>query len=137
MEEHAQAARGEALPQHLLAEALDHFLEGSSLKKGAIKGYRFNARIIVRLLGHHSLHEINRRVLANFVATRKRTGVADVTIRRDLAVLSSVFTMAICWGWADTSPVTAFSKKTLKLGRPRTRFLARDELTLPPVCPRS
>lgn len=127
MEEHAQAARGEVLPRHLLTEAMDRFLDESSLKKKTIEGYRFNVRTLARLLGDLHLDEISRRSLAEFVAVRKRTGVTDATIRRDLAVLGSVFTTAIRWGWADTSPVTAFNKRALKLSRPRTRFLTREE----------
>lgn len=127
MEERAQAARGEVRPRHLLTEAIDRFLDESALKKGTIEGYRFNARTLTRLLGDRHLDEIDRRSLAEFVAIRKRTGVTDATIRRDLAVLGSVFTTAIRWGWADTSPVTAFNKRALKMSRPRTRFLTREE----------
>jgi integrase len=127
MEEHAQAARGEVQPRHLLTEAMDRFLDESALKKGTIEGYRFNARTLTRLLGDRHLDEIDRRSLAEFVAIRKRTGVTDATIRRDLAVLGSVFTTAIRWGWADTSPVTGFNKRALKMSRPRTRFLTREE----------
>lgn len=127
MEEHAQAARGEVRPRHLLTDAMDRFLDESALKKGTIDGYRFNVRTLTRLLGDLHLDEISRRALAEFVTIRKRTGVTDATIRRDLAVLGSVFTTAIRWGWVDTSPVTAFNKRSLKLSRPRTRFLSREE----------
>ena len=48
-------------------------------------------------------------------------------VRRDLAFLSSLFSAAIRWEWADTNPVTAAGKRSLKEARPRTRFLTRDE----------
>jgi len=35
--------------------------------------------------------------------------------------------MAVRWAWTDTNPVTAFSKRTLKESRPRTRFITREE----------
>jgi integrase len=80
-----------------------------------------------RFFGHLHLDEITRRTLPEFVSTRKRSGVTDATIRRDLAFLSSVFSMANRWGWVDTNPVTALNKKSLKESRPRTRFITREE----------
>lgn len=127
LEEYGQASRGEAVARHQLTEATDRFFEEVRLKASTVETYRFTNRTISRLLGHLHLDEINRRTLSEFVAARKRTGVTDATIRRDLAYLGSVFTMAVRWGWADTSPVTAFNKKGLKDSRPRTRFLTRDE----------
>lgn len=127
MEEHAQATHGDVLPRHLLTEAMGRFFEETSLRVGTVETYRFTSKVCARLLGHLHLDEINRRALAEFVATRKRTGVTDATIRRDLAFLGSVFTAAIRWGWADTSPVTQFNKKALKESSPRTRFLTREE----------
>jgi integrase/recombinase XerD len=129
LEEHAQKARGEALPRHLLTEAMDRFFEEASLKPRTLESYRFTSNICSRLLGHLHLDEITRRLLSEFVGTRKRTGVTDATIRRDLAFLSSVFSMAARWGWVDTNPVTTFSKRTLKESRPRTRFITRDEFS--------
>lgn len=127
MEEHAQAARGEVRPRHLLTEAIDRFFEEARLKAGTIETYRYNGRTLNRILGPLHLDEINRRAVAEFITSRKRTGVADATIRRDLAFLGSVFTMAERWGWVDTSPVTKAVKKALKESRPRTRYLTRNE----------
>jgi integrase/recombinase XerD len=130
MEEYAQKTRGEVLPRHLLTEAMERFFEEASLKARTLESYRFTSNICARLLGDLHLDEITRRVLSDFVSTRKRTGVTDATVRRDLAFLSSVFSMAARWGWVDTNPVTTFSKKTLKESRPRTRFITREEFAL-------
>ncbi|MCJ2124560.1 tyrosine-type recombinase/integrase, partial [Methylobacterium sp. J-077] len=127
MEEHTQATRGEPVVRHLITDAMERFFEETTLKAGTVETYRYNSRVLTRLLGHLHLDEIDRRALADFVATRKRTGVTDATIRRDLALIGSIFTAAIRWGWADTSPVTRFNKKTLRESSPRTRFLAREE----------
>lgn len=129
IEEHAQAVRGETREKHLLSQAFERFFDECTLKPGTIDTYRYNSRTCGRLLGHLHLDEVNRRVLADLVAARKRTGVSDATIRRDLAFLSSVFTMAIRWDWIEASPVTAFNKNTLKESRARTRFLSREEFT--------
>ncbi len=113
--------------RYLLTEAIEAFFQGSSLKASTLETYRFNSRVVIRLLGHLHLDEFNRKVLGDFTATRKRTGVTDATVRRDLSFLGSVFTAAVRRGWADTSPVTAFDKRALKESRPRIRFLSRDE----------
>lgn len=126
LDEHAQQARGDR-PRHLLTEAMERYFEEATLKPGTLETYRFNSRTVTRLLGHLHLDEIDRRALAEFIATRKRTGVTDATIRRDLAFVGSVFSMANRWGWVDTSPVTKLNKRGLKESSPRTRFLSRDE----------
>ncbi len=127
MEEHAQTTRGEPAARHLLTETMERFFEETTLRAGTVETYRYNSRVLTRLLGHLYLDEIDRRALAEFVTSRKRTGVTDATIRRDLALIGSIFTAAIRWSWADTSPVTRFNKKALKESSARTRFLTREE----------
>ncbi|MCX8254505.1 Site-specific recombinase XerD [Beijerinckiaceae bacterium RH AL1] len=126
IEEH-RSSKGKVEQRHLLTAAIDAFFETSSLKASTLTTYRFQSRVVVRLMGHLHLDEIDRKALGEFVATRKRTGVTDATIRRDLAFLGSVFTAAIRRGWVDTSPVTAFGKRALKESRPRIRFVSREE----------
>jgi integrase/recombinase XerD len=128
LEEYAQKSRGENdAPRRLLPEAMERFFEEATLKPRTLESYRFNSKVCARLMGHLHLDEISRRTLSEFVSTRKRSGVTDATIRRDLAFLSSVFSMASRWGWVDTNPVTALNKKSLKESRPRTRFITREE----------
>ena len=113
--------------RYLLTEAIEAFFEQSSLKASTLETYEFNSASCIRLLGHLHLDEFNRKVLGDFIAVRKRTGVTDATVRRDLAFLGSVFTAAIRRGWVDTSPVTALDKRALKESRPRIRFISREE----------
>jgi integrase len=127
LEEYASKARGQAAPRHLLTEAIERYFEECSLKPRTIESYRFTSNLCARLVGHLYVDEINRRTLSEFVAARKRTGVTDATVRRDLSFLGSVLSAANRWGWVDTSPVTNFNKRSLKESRPRTRFLSRAE----------
>ncbi|WP_244477385.1 site-specific integrase, partial [Methylobacterium sp. Leaf125] len=106
---------------------MDRFFEETSLRAGTIETYRYTSRVVSRLIGHLHLDEIDKRNLAGFISTRKRTSVTDATIKRDLAFVGSIFTAAKQWGWADTSPVTALDTKALKESRPRTRFLTRED----------
>ena len=118
---------GKTVQRYHLTEAVATFFEGSSLKTSTLETYRFISRAVLRLLGHLHLDEIDRKTLGEFISTRKRTGVTDATIRRDLSFLGSVFTAAIRRGWVETSPITALNKRALKESRPRIRFLTRDE----------
>ena len=88
-----------------------------------------NARQWERLFPAARLRDIDRAAIAHFITMRKDQGVTDTTIRRDLAFLGTVFTMAMSWEWAEANPVTALSKKFLKESPPRTRFLTRAEFT--------
>ena len=65
--------------------------------------------------------------MGEHVTKRKQAGVSDTTIRRDLAFVSSMCSLAVRWGWLDTNPATTFGKRTLKEARPRTRFLTHAE----------
>ena len=126
IEEH-RTGGADAVQRYRVTEAIDAFFEGSSLKASTLETYRFNSRVVICLLGHLHIDEVDRKTLGEFVATRKRTGVTDATIRRDLSFLGSVFTAAIRRGWVETSPITALNKRALKESRPRIRFLTRDE----------
>lgn len=126
MAEYAAKARGDR-PRHLYPEALERFLVEASIKPKTKACYESSDRACRPTFGHRHIDEIDRKTIAEFVSARKLTGVSDTTIRRDLAFLSSMCSMAIRWAWLDTNPVTAFNKRTLKESRPRTRFLTHAE----------
>ena len=124
--EYAAKARGDR-PRHLYDEATGRFLREASIRPKTRACYSSSARACRPTFAGRHLDEIDRRLLGEFVSARKRSGVSDATVRRDLAFLSSMCAMAVRWGWLDTNPVTAFNKRTLKEARPRTRFLTRAE----------
>ena len=126
MEEHAAEARDER-PRYTYAEAVERFFAEASIKPRTKATYQSNDRACRPTLGSLRLADINRRALADHISARKQAGVTDATIRRDLAFLSSLFSMAMRWEWVDTNPVTAVGKRSLKESRPRTRFLTRAE----------
>lgn len=82
------------------------------------------------------LQDISRAGLTKFVAARRRAGVTDSTIRRDLACLSSVFTIAADYELCDANPVLSFMRnkkraKQLVEADARTRHLSHlEELNL-------
>jgi integrase/recombinase XerD len=79
-----------------------------------------------------SLQAISKADLAQFVADRRKGGVSDGTIRRDLACLSSVFTIAADWELIESNPISAFMKtqkrrKRLNDAEPSKRYLSHEE----------
>ncbi len=126
MDEHAAEARAEE-PGFTYADAVERFFSEAALKPRTKDTYRSNDRACRATFGSLRLSEIGRKTLADHISLRKRAGVTDATIRRDLAFLSSMFSMAVRWDWIDINPVTAVGKRSLKEARPRTRFLTRAE----------
>lgn len=120
-------ARVSKIRRYSLHEAIERFFREATVKKGTRRTYRSNAKNWMMNFPRLHLDEVNRSVLARFVSARKDKGVTDTTIRRDIAFLGTVFSMAMSWGWVETNPVTALSKKFLKESPPRTRFLTRRE----------
>jgi integrase/recombinase XerD len=125
--EYATKARGDR-PRHRYEDAVERFLSEATIKPGTRVAYRCCHTAFRPVAQDRYLDEIDRRVLGDFISRRKQAGMTDATIRRDLAFLSSLCTMAVRWGWLGTNPVTAFNKRALKASRPRTRFLTPAEL---------
>ena len=124
--EHAAKARGDRT-RHRYEETVEQFLAEASIRPKTRACYTSSDRACRPTFESRYIDEIDRRSLGEFVSKRKQSGVSDTTVRRDLAFLSSMCAMAVRWGWLDTNPVTAFSKRTLKEARPRTRFLSSAE----------
>lgn len=126
LDEAATKSRGDN-PRHRYSEALERYFAEASIKPKTSRCYMSSSRALGPTFEPLNLDEINRRTIADFVSVRKRSGVSDTSIRRDLAFLSSLCAMAVRWSWLDTNPVTAFNKRALKESRPRTRFLRPKE----------
>ncbi|MER2263596.1 tyrosine-type recombinase/integrase [Methylobacterium oxalidis] len=126
LDEAATKARGDA-PRHSFNEAVERYFVEASLKPKTRHCYGSSSRALKPSFEPLFLDQIGRRAIADFVSSRKKDGVSDTSIRRDLAFLSSLCAMAIRWGWLEANPVTAYNKKALKEARPRTRFLQPAE----------
>lgn len=124
--EFAGKARGDR-PRCRYEEGVARFLAEASIRAKTRACYMSSSRAWATALSGRYLDEIDRKVIAEFVSARKRQGISDTTIRRDLAFASSMCTMAVRWGYLDTNAVAAFSKRGLKEARPRNRFLTRGE----------
>ena len=99
------------------------------LRPASIKRYRTSIRQLHPFFGEMDVNQISRDDLKRFVRERKAQGRSDMTVRRDLACLSSAITTAMNYleGAPEFNVVTNFSKRHLKES-PRERFLTRGEV---------
>lgn len=97
------------------------------IKETSARRYRASARNLIPHFRGMAIDAIGRGAIADFVSYRRREGVTDATIRRDLACLSSALSCAVQWGWAEHNVVKAVGKRGLRESRPRVRWLRPAE----------
>jgi integrase len=76
------------------------------------------------------LDQIKSAKLGEYEKYRLAQGVTSATVRRDLACLSSIFSRAEEWEWANHNPVKPYlrgRKAYLPDAEPRKRYLTHDE----------
>jgi len=119
-------------PRRKFEDAVRKFSE-EHMPTLAERGAERYASSIIHLLDHFRglyLDQITSGRLSEFERARAKT-VQSPTIRRDLACLSSIFTSAEEWEWADRNPVRPYlrgrKKRGLTENEPRSRFLSHDE----------
>lgn len=126
MVEYASLSRGD-LPRRTFEQGTERFFIEISVKENTYARYRTNERSLMPFFKGVHFDDITRERIGAYVTARKQQGVTDTTVRRDLAFFSSLCSMAIRWGWLNTNPIQNYDKRSLKEGKPRTRFLSQDE----------
>lgn len=129
-EQHNRIARGGGA-RRSYREAMERFIveHHPSLRPRAAQRYLVSARALHPHFADLYLDQIGKAQLGDYIADRRQYGVADATIRRDLACLSSMFSLAMSWDWADRNPVRTLNRRQVKEAAPRTRYLTTDEYT--------
>lgn len=89
---------------------------------GTVNTYANALEQIAPWLAGKYLDEINGKLVADIVKGRRKDGVTDATIKRNLGALSSVINYAIDEGWGESNPILP------RLKRIRER---RDPIVLP------
>ncbi len=124
---------------HTVREAIDKFTDEHmpTLRPKAIRRYMVSAKWLLAYFVDLKLTEVTSKVLYEFEKWRRKMRhrgrrIAPVTIKRDLALLSSVFSEAETWEWIRYNPVKAYirgrnSKGALMEGEPRQRYLSHEE----------
>ncbi|GIK47968.1 MAG: hypothetical protein BroJett013_06650 [Alphaproteobacteria bacterium] len=64
-------------------------------------------------LGALRMHEITRRKIGEYVASRVDAGVTHATIKRDLTALSGLMRYCVARGWRDDNPAREWDRSTI------------------------
>lgn len=131
---------GRGLGEHTVREAADRFVDEHmiTLKVRAADRYFTSLAHLLPHFGEMRLRDVSRRDLYDFEQMRRRQParyagrVSPVTIKRDLACLSSIFSCAETWEWVSSNPVKPYIRGRRQQGQivesaPRTRYLSHDE----------
>ncbi len=121
-------------------EAAEKFIDEHfpNLKPQAIRRYRTSLRWIIPHFGHMRLTELSSKDLSAFetmrrkMRTREGSRVSAITIKRDLALLSSIYSSCQEWEWVQNNPVLPYLRGRHKKGimvenDGRDRYLDHDE----------
>lgn len=103
-----------------------------NLKPASQERYLVSLLVLTPHFEEKTLQNLSRVDLATFVSERRKQGVSDSTIRRDLSCLSSVYTICADFELCDANPVLPFLRakkrtKALVEADSRTRYLSHAE----------
>ncbi len=119
--------------RYTFEDAVNKFIDEHfpRIKPSSSKRYRVSLVNLHDLLRVTYVDEIRSAVLNDFEVARRKQGVTNGTIRRDLMCLSSLLSCAQDWEWISENPVAAYLRKAKKRGfveaEPRSRFLSHEE----------
>lgn len=86
---------------------------GDSLGEKTFKRYAVSLRQLRGFLDDKAVQEVNADLLKEIIKARKRLGVKNATIRRDLTALSSVLNHAVDEGWVADNAALALNRRRI------------------------
>lgn len=92
--------------------------------------YTVSLRQLRGFLDHLAVQEITTETVRDMIKARKRLGIKNATIRRDLTALSSVLNHAADEGWVEENPALALNRRRLVPERVTKIELPREEAML-------
>lgn len=101
---------------------------GDSLGDRTFKRYAVSLRQLRGFFDHLSVQELGLDTLKEMIKARKRAGVKNATIRRDLTAASSVFNHCVDEGWIAENPATALNRRRIVPERVARIELPREEM---------
>ena len=131
--------KGKLPGQHTLGELIDRYLEEHSKPTKTPKSYKRDKSLsdhLLEAIGEKKfIDHISPSVLEAYKLTRRKEEAKPKTINNELGLLSSAFTKAIQWEWAESNPVNQSTKE--KVRNIQERWLTyQEEYKLVSVCPR-
>jgi len=91
---------------------------GGSLKARTLKRYTGSFKQLHDSLYNVPVAAISARTVADIVSRRRKDGVSNSTIRRDLTAMSRVLAASIAWGEREDNPAKAYDKSLIREKRP-------------------
>lgn len=110
---------------------------GSNVAAKTLARYQVSLRMMRPFLDALAVQAVTTDVLRDMVRTRKKHGVKNATIRRDLTALSSVLNHAADEGWIDTNPALELNRgriapeKRVRIVLPREASIAAMRAAVP------
>lgn len=99
-----------------------------SLGERSYTRYLSSLRQVRPFLDELSVQAVTADVLKELIKSRKRAGVKNATIRRDLTAVSSVLNHAIDEGWVDENAADAINRRRVVPQRAVRIMLPREEM---------
>lgn len=87
--------------------------ENVTMPANTFRRYASSLKQMRPFLDQLNVQQITAETLKDMIKSRKRSGVTNATIRRDLTALSSVFNHAIDEGWIAENPATSINRKRI------------------------
>ena len=96
----------ESKQQIKFKEFADMFIENySRINKRSWKDDKYRLQKVVNFFGDIYLHELTPLDIEKFKAEKLKEGVAKSTVNRYMAILKTMFNIAITWGYTKDNPV--------------------------------
>lgn len=119
--------KGRTLSNKTLDDACERYSREVSIEKAGARWEQVRLKKFQRDdLAFYLLHDITSDEIEHWITQRKKAGLANNSIRRELTLLSAVFEAAIKWRWTDKNPVREADKP--KADAARTRRISESEM---------
>ena len=125
----AAVARSELTFDVAGAQYLRHLKEVMQRKRTTVQDYRIMLRRhLGPFFGKRALGVIEPSYIGNYIATKRRAGLAMKTVTNHRQFAHGVFAFSVRRGWVATNPVAMADRPPAAPADPDIRFLEREEL---------
>ncbi|MFC1551531.1 tyrosine-type recombinase/integrase [Candidatus Latescibacterota bacterium] len=100
-------------------------LHGNHQSESMRSSYKLSFNHLAPGFGNLQLAGISKIKVQTYMTRRKRTGVSNATVNREVTFLKSLLQRAVDWGYIDMNPLRGF--KLLKEAPIRERYLTKEE----------
>jgi integrase len=100
-------------------------LHVTTLRPKTQEGYHGSMKRLLAVFGRTRLDEITKVKVRTYMSQRKREGVGDATVNREVACIKGVLTKALEWEYITKHPLSGL--KLLPEPPPKDRYLTKEE----------